>query len=157
MKKKNLNLNLVTTLSGTSSHKAANRKEKVTLLAVIVQNYFLRHNWEPCSPTFIIYQHHKSLVLQHEKRANRMANMKLSLDTRITRTKALLEILQQPKKHMEGGWAGQVRQWWKAAKTTKDPLHTQTHTPSRVWEKHFPQICYNKVFNAVNSLVSDHL
>ena len=45
--------------------------------------------------------------------------MKLSLDTGITRTKAVLEILQQPKQHMEGGWAGQVRQWRKATKTTE--------------------------------------
>ena len=68
----------------------------------------------------LLYQHHKSLVLHHKKRANKTANMKLSLDTRIT--KALLKILQQPKKHMEvggGGGRGQVKQWQKTTKTTE--------------------------------------
>ena len=37
---------------------------------------------------------------------------------RITGTKALPEILQ-PKKHMESGWAGKVRQWWKATNTNE--------------------------------------
>ena len=50
--------------------------------------------------------------------------LKLSLDSiidqhmRITRTKALPEILQ-PKKHLKSGWAGKVRQWRKATKTNE--------------------------------------
>ena len=48
-----------------------------------------------------------------------MADMKLSLDIRITRNKAQLEILQQSQKHINGRWAGQVRHWQKATKTTE--------------------------------------
>ena len=63
---------------------------------------------------------------------------------------------------MEGGWVGKVRQWWKATKTTElwnamwpeDPLHTQTHTPSRVLKKTFsasfvPQPAENHTYNSI--------
>ena len=41
--------------------------------------YILTHSWEPCQADHaaqpLLYQHHKSLVSQHKKRANKTANM----------------------------------------------------------------------------------
>ena len=74
----------------------------------------------PCSPTFIMLTL-QSLVLQHQKRTNKTPETEPRYNTltyKNTGTKALLEILQ-PKKHMEGGWAGKVRQWQKETKTTE--------------------------------------
>ena len=61
-----------------------------------------------------------------------------------------------------GGCSGKVRQWWKATKTTElwnamwpeDPLHTQTHTPSRVLKKTFsasfvPRPAENHTYNSI--------
>ena len=60
---------------------------------------FLTHNSEPCeaghAAQTLSHQHHNSLVFQHRKRANKMVDMKLSLDIRITRNQAQLDILQQ--------------------------------------------------------------
>ena len=63
----------------------------------------------------------QSLVLQHQKRTNKTPETEPRYNTltyKNTGTKALLEILQ-PKKHMEGGCAGKVRQWQKETKTTE--------------------------------------
>ena len=69
--------------------------------------------------------------------------LKLSLDTRltctrVTRIKALLEIPEQPKKHMESRRQRKHQSELWNALWPEDPPHILTYTPSRVWEKHFP-------------------
>ena len=47
---------------------AANNRQKLLILT---------HNWEPCQADYaarpLLHQHHNSLVLQPQKRANKMA------------------------------------------------------------------------------------